>query len=89
MGIHSLNSNQQKASSKSLTCLTLNLIVHVKTMWFITSTKNPICKTFPRLSRCLIQVKAKTLQVYLSQFCDHSRLLLIVLHFQVININPY
>ena len=36
-----------------LACLKLNLIVHIKTMWFITfSTKHPICKTSLHLNRC-------------------------------------
>ena len=53
--------------------------LYIKTMWFINfSTKHPICKIFLRLNRCLIKVKTKTLQVWLSQFCDHSQLLLIV-----------
>ena len=57
-------------------------------MWFITfSTKHPICKTSLRLSRSLIKLKVKTLQVCLSEFSDNNRL--IVLYFQVININPH
>ena len=73
-----------------MTCLRFNLIVHIKTMWFITfPPKHPICKTSLRLNRCLIKVKAKTLQVCLSEFCNHSRLLFIALHFQIIKINPY
>ena len=72
-----------------LTCVRFNLIVHMKTMWFITfPTKHPICKTSLRLNRCLIKVKTKALQVCLSEFCNHSRLLFIALHFQVIKINP-
>ena len=68
----------------------LNLIVHIKTMWFITySTKHSICKTSVGLNRCLIKVKAKTQQACLSQFCNHNHLLFIVLYFQVIDINPY
>ena len=66
----------QTSTGFCLTCLRLNLIVHIKTMWFITfSTKHPICKTSLRLNRCLI--KTKTLQVNLSEFCDHSRLFLV------------
>ena len=43
-----------------LTFLKLNLIVHIKTMWFITfSTKHPICKTSLLLNRCLIKVDKK------------------------------
>ena len=72
-----------------LTCLTLNLIVHIKAMWFVTfSTKHLICKTSLRLNRCLIKVKTKLLQVCLCQFCIHSQLLLIALYFQVITTNP-
>ena len=49
-------------------------------LWFTTfSTKHLICKTFLCLNRCLIKVKTKTLQVCLSQFCDHSQLRLIAL----------
>ena len=59
-------------------------------MWFITfSTKHPICKTFLRLNQCFIKTKTKTLQICLGKFCDHSRLLFIVLYFQAININPF
>ena len=72
-----------------LTCLTLNLIAHIKTTWFaIFSAKHPVCKTSLRLNRWLIKVKTKTLQVCLSEFCNHSQLLFIVLYFQVINVNP-
>ena len=73
-----------------VTCLVLNLIVHIKTMRFITfSTKHPMCKISLCLNRCLMKVKTKILQACLSQFCNHSWLLFIVLYFQVININPY
>ena len=66
----------QTSTGFCLTCLRLNLVVHIKTMWFITfSAKHPICKTSLRLNRCLI--KTKTLQVNLSEFCDHSRLFLV------------
>ena len=73
-----------------LTCLTLNLIVRIKTIWFIIFfTKHPICKTSLHLNRCLTKLETKTLQVCLSQFCDHTWVLFIALYFQVININPY
>ena len=72
-----------------LDVLHLNLIVHIKTMCFITfSSKHPICKTSLHLNRCLIKVSTKTLQVCLNQFCDHNWFLFIVLYLQVININP-
>ena len=46
------------------------LIVHNKTMWFITfSTNHPICKKLLCLNRSLIQVKTKALEVY-PQFCQ-------------------
>ena len=71
-----------------LDLLKIKLNVHIKAMWFITFfTKHPICKTSLCLSRCLIKVKTKTLQVYLSEFCNHSRLLFIALHSQVIKVN--
>ena len=80
----------QNSRGFCLTCLRLNLIVRIKTMGFITfSTKHPICKTFLRLNRCLLKLKTKTLPVCLSEFCDHSRLLFIALHFQVIKGYPY
>ena len=77
----------QTSTGFYLTCLTLKLIVHIKTMWFITfSTKHPICKTCLRLSKRLIKVKTKTLQACLSEFCDRSQLLFIALHFQVMKV---
>ena len=81
----------QNSRGFCLTCLRLNLIVRIKTMGFINffSTKHPICKTFLRLNRCLLKLKTKTLPVCLSEFCDHSRLLFIALHFQVIKGYPY
>ena len=80
----------QNSRGFCLTCLRLNLIVRIKTIGFITfSTKRPICKTFLRLNRCLLKLKTKTLPVCLSEFCDHSRLLFIALHFQVIKGYPY
>ena len=52
-----------------LTFLKLNLIVHIKTMWFITiSTKHPICKTSLRLNRCLIKVDKKNCRSALVNF---------------------
>ena len=66
-----------------LNCSYQNYVIH---HFFL--TKYPMCRTSLRLNRCLIKVKRKTLPVCLSQFCDHSRLLFIVLYFQVININP-
>ena len=61
-------------------------------MWFITfSTKHFSNKqNIPTLAQVsLIKVKTKTLQLCLSEFCDHSQLLFIVLHSQVIRINLY
>ena len=61
-----------------LTCLTLNLIVHIKTMWFIIfSTKHWTCKTSLHLKRCLAKVKTKTLQVCLNQFYSNSQLFIV------------
>ena len=67
-------------------CSYQNYVVH---HFFFFLTKHPMCRTSLRLNRCLIKVKRKTLQVCLSQLCDHSQLLIIVLYFQVITINPY
>ena len=53
------------------------------------STTHPTGKTSLRLDRCLIKKRTKTVQVCLRQFCNHSRIFVIVLYFQVISINPY
>ena len=45
-------------------------------------------QNIPPLEQVFNKGKEKTLQVCLSEFCDHSQLLFITLYFQVTKINP-
>ena len=46
-------------------------------------------QNIPQLEQMFNKGKEKPLQVFFSEFCDFSHLLVIILYFQVRNINPY
>ena len=46
-------------------------------------------QNIPLFEQVFNKGKEKTLQVCLSEFCDHCQLLFIILYFQVTNINPH